>query len=65
MSKVNECRQVGISAFPEKASEKTSKLSAEIARLMREGTPEGRKKAQGLLQMALEKRELHVKGDVS
>jgi hypothetical protein len=37
------------SAFPEK----TSKLSAEIARLMREGGEEGRKKAQELLQAAM------------
>jgi hypothetical protein len=51
------------STFPEK----TSKLSVEITRLMREGTPEGRKKAQELLQAAREKRGAlqAVKGDIA
>ncbi|MHB1644185.1 MAG: hypothetical protein ACYCS8_16315 [Acidithiobacillus sp.] len=35
------------------SSEKIGKLSAEIARLMREGTAESRKKAQDLLQAAI------------
>ncbi|CDQ10506.1 protein of unknown function [Acidithiobacillus ferrivorans] len=67
MSKTSEYRQAQISAFPEK----TRKLSVEIARLMREGTPEGRKKAQELLQMAIEKHgamqaaTAQVKGDLS
>lgn len=41
-----------ISAFPEK----TSKLSAEIASLMREGGEECRKKARRLLQTAMDER---------
>ena len=35
------------------SKEKTSKLSLEILRLMREGGEEGRKKAQALMQEAL------------
>lgn len=50
MSKSNELLcSAAFSAFPEK----TSKLSAEIARLMREGGPEGREKARELLQSAM------------
>ncbi len=45
------------SAFPEK----TSKLSAEIARLMREGGEDGRKKAQELLQAAMDERRTENK----
>ncbi len=49
--------------------EKTSKLSVEIFRLMREGDANSRNKAQELLQSAIDKRhtEKHapVKGDVS
>lgn len=41
------------SAFPEK----TSKLSMEIARLMRVGGEDGRKKAQELLQAAMDGNE--------
>lgn len=49
---------------------KTSKLSVEIFRLLREGDANSRNKAQKLLQSAIEKRhaEKHcapVKGDVS
>lgn len=52
-SNVNELLcSAEFSAFPEK----TSKLSAEIARLMREGGEDGRRKAQALLQMAMDKR---------
>lgn len=67
MSGLNELLgHVEISAFPEK----TSKLSAEIFRLMRDGSVNSRTKAQELLQTAIEKRhaEKHyaqVKGDVS
>ncbi|WP_190277944.1 hypothetical protein [Acidithiobacillus ferrivorans] len=43
---------IHVSAFPEK----TSKLSVEIARLIQEGTQEGRKKAQELLQNAIAER---------
>lgn len=47
MSELDELLCSGnFSAFPEK----TSRLSAEIARLMREGGAEGRKKAQDLLR---------------
>lgn len=50
MSDSNELLcSAAFSAFPEKAS----KLSAEIARLMREGGGDGRKKAQELLQAAM------------
>ncbi|MHB1494089.1 MAG: hypothetical protein ACYCUY_01375 [Acidithiobacillus sp.] len=53
MSELNELlSQVQDSAFPEK----TSKLSAEIARLMREGSEDCRKKARGLLQSAIDER---------
>ncbi|WP_163055023.1 hypothetical protein [Acidithiobacillus ferrooxidans] len=43
------CRLQGF-AFPGKPS----KLSVEIARLMREGGPEGREKARELLQAAMD-----------
>jgi len=41
--------------------EKTSKVSAEIARLMREGGEEGRRKAQELLQTAMNERRAEHK----
>jgi hypothetical protein len=57
-------------AAPLEHSEKTSKLSVEIFRLMRDGSVNSRTKAQELLQTAIEKRhaEKHyaqVKGDAS
>ncbi|MBU2773325.1 hypothetical protein HMI48_05215 [Acidithiobacillus ferrooxidans] len=50
--------------------EKTSKLSVEIFRLLREGDTNSRNKAQELLQTAIEKRHAEkrcaqVKGDAS
>ena len=58
MSESNELLcSPAFSAFPEK----TSKLSAEIARLMREGGEEGRKKAQELLQKAMDARRAENK----
>lgn len=53
MSGLNELLgHIEISAFPEK----TRKLSAEIASLMREGGEECRKKARRLLQTVMDER---------